>query len=169
MSLSQIEQKRASAVHSSIPQRTNNGVVVVGAGRYVESMSFKKDVRDVVKQNVYSFQALFSSNYKPDAHVFYLELEDIKLILTQGVSRYGEWYIDGKRIPRIGGHTANLPEDSGIVDMEHPMPLLKERLDHIVAYTDGCQSQFGGRKSFGRVAEQISEKRSDVQVKSPLS
>ena len=167
--LEQIEQKRPAAVHCSIPQRTNNGVVVVGAGHYMDSMTTKRGERlDVVKQHVYSFQALFPSSHKPDAHIFYLQLEDIKLILTTGVSKYGEWFFEGKRLPRQGGHPEELPVGSEIEDtvasalLEHPM-------HHMIAYTDGCQAQFGGRKSFGRVAEQIHDEYTEVPVKLTLA
>ena len=147
--------------------------MIVGADHYSETMSAKKSQQQVVeKQNVYSFQALFPSTYKPDAHIFYLQLEDIKLILTKGVSKHGEWFFSGKRLPRTGGHKDELPEGSEIEDIDeaHAQALLPDRrLDHMIAYTDGCQAQFGGRNSFGRVAEQIHEKYTEVPVKTTLT
>ena len=103
-------------------------------------------------------------NLLPDAHIFYLQLEDIKLILTKGVSKHGEWFFSGSA---FRGKVAMQTSCQGSRDRGHrrgarTSTLPDHRLDHMIAYTDGCQAQFGGRNSFGRVAEQLDEDFTEV-------
>lgn len=65
--------------------------------------------RDVTKQRVFSLQGLFDSTYKPNAHSYHIQLENILSILNLGPSVSGEWYLNGKRPPKQGGHSLSIP------------------------------------------------------------
>jgi len=160
---SQIEQARHAATHSSIPQRTNNCVIVVGAGGYEEEMTFRRRCkRQVHKQHVHAFQCLFPSSYKADAHAYNLMMEDIQCLLKFGRSIHCEWFLGGKRFPREGGHEVELEAEDPLMDMntEEAQVLKREGgggIEKLLVKTDTCQAQFGGRNNIGRVSEQHSE------------
>lgn len=104
---------------------------------------------------------------KPCAVHFNMQREDYISYYTKGYTMHGEWFLNGKRLPRRPNgldeplaHLQELPsgelaKDGGAVrwtlvdaELEDPeFPALTDDLE----ITDGCAAQYEGRKNVGRV------------------
>ena len=72
---------------------------------------------------------MFKAGYKPDARSYNVQRarqrEDIEYFLKHGKTLHGEWWFEGKRIPREGGHREPLPAGMEEPELEAPwMPQL---------------------------------------------
>ena len=67
---------------------------------------------------------MFKAGYKPDARSYNVQREDIDHFLKHGETLHGEWWYEGKRIPRKGGHLEPLP--AGMEEREREAPWAPE-------------------------------------------
>lgn len=91
---------------------------------------------------------LFDTTYKPDARSYNVQAADLDSILKTGTSIYGEWFLQGKRLPG-GKRRGELPE--GITDYDEPQPLFPE-ITRVVEITDGAPSQFDNKTHYHQTA-----------------
>lgn len=91
---------------------------------------------------------MFDTGYKSDARSFNAQAADLDSILKKGVSIYGEWFLQGKRLPG-GKRRGELPE--GITDYDEPQPLFPQ-MRRVVEITDGAPTQFANKTNFHQTA-----------------
>jgi hypothetical protein len=110
-----------------------------------------------VEQNTDVFYGFFSGGIKPSTELYNLQRADQNHFLKYGTTLYGEWFLDGKRIPRDDGnrHSEPLPTDSvpqqnvaeaqwkqwNLTDLSTPSAPDYPELYHDFGITDGCASQ----------------------------
>ena len=87
----------------------------------------------------------FKSGYKPDARSYNVQREDIEYFLKHGKTLHGEWWYEGRRIPREGGHREPLSEGLEERALEAPWA---PQLTHSLDVLDGCAAQFAGKNNY---------------------
>lgn len=105
----------------------------------------------VYLQHVDYMFAFHDSSYKPNARSYNVAQEDLDHFLKYGTVLYGEWFVDGQRVPlRDGKHTTALP--NGLTERPQQPPDFPEfEMRHSVH--DGCTSQFACGTEFHQTAE----------------
>ena len=88
---------------------------------------------------------MFKAGYKPDARSYNVQREDIEHFLKHGETLHGEWWFEGKRIPRKGGHREPLPDG---MEERNPEAPWAPQLTHCLDVLDGCAAQFAGKNNY---------------------
>ena len=65
--------------------------------------------------------------------------------MKHGKTLHGEWWFEGKRIPREGGHRETLPDGMEECPLEAPWA---PQLTHTLDVLDGCAAQFAGKNNY---------------------
>mmetsp|Transcript_70516 Transcript_70516/g.159520 ORF Transcript_70516/g.159520 Transcript_70516/m.159520 type:complete len:215 (-) Transcript_70516:435-1079(-) len=123
---------------------------------------------------------MFGSNIKPTAEHYSMQREDMDNYLKYGTTLYGEWFLDGKRLPRKGGKSflddkgeqlnlpvGPLPDRAGNVTVGGDCWTLQDApfesneaaarasdfpgFEHHIERTDGAGGQFQGETNAGRI------------------
>ena len=132
-------------------ERHNNCPSVVGFSPYTETVETPARGKrpassvEIRKQRVIVVFGMFKAGYKPDARSYNVQREDIDHFLKHGETLHGEWWYEGKRIPRKGGHRETLP--AGMEEREREAPWAPE-LKHALDVLDGCAAQFAGKTNY---------------------
>jgi hypothetical protein len=135
-------------------ERHNNCPSVVGFAPYTETVERQARGRrpastaQVRKQRVFVVFGMFKAGYKPDARSYNVQREDIEYFLKYGKTLHGEWWYEGKRIPRKGGHREPLPEGLSERNLEAAWA---PQLTHTLDVLDGCAAQFAGKNNYHQV------------------
>jgi hypothetical protein len=135
-------------------ERHNNCPSVIGFAPYRETIerpargTRQASTETVRKQRVFVVFGMFKAGYKPDARSYNVQREDIEYFLKHGETLHGEWWYEGKRIPRVDGHREPLPE--GLSEREQEAPWAPQ-LTHTLDVLDGCAAQFAGKNNYHQV------------------
>ena len=104
------------------------------------------------KQDVDVLFAFHKAGYKPNARSYNVAQLDVTHYLKYGTVLYGEWIIDGQRVPLASGeHQTPLPE--GLTEMPRPPRGPFPNLSHVINVTDGCPNQFDYGTNHHQTAE----------------
>ena len=148
----QPEVVRSSNLTCAQREKHNECVCVVGHSPRTELFEStrrkrgKKKIRKTQKsvriQTTGVFYGFSPTGRKPDSAYSTTVQRDIDSIIKDGISIYGEWFYNGQRIPRRGGHKRQCP--AGFVDMSEPLDcsLRLRTLDKEFFITDGCGCQY---------------------------
>jgi len=136
------------------------------------------------KQKCDVFFGMFGSNIKPTAEHYNMQREDMEHYLKYGTTLYGEWFLDGKRLPRKDGKSflddkgeqlnlpvGPLPDRAGNETMGGDCWTLQDApfesneaaaraadfpgFEHHIERTDGSGGQFQGETNAGRIPEAL--------------
>lgn len=143
---------RSSNLTCAQREKHNECVCVVGHSPRTEVIEPKKKKRGKKKersvrlQTTGVFYGFSPTGRKPDSAYSTTMQRDIDSIIKDGFSIYGEWFYNGKRIPRKNGGTwgHQRPCPDGFVDMDGPLDcaLRLRDLNEEFFITDGCGSQY---------------------------
>jgi len=178
----QLETQREHTATCATREKHNCCVTVIGYKPRSVELNLKKHGKRtvdktvlVVKQQVDVFYGLFSAAHKPSAEHYNMQRLDAEHFLKFRTTLYGEWFINGVRIPKADGtkHAAELPsgnmpgpngdEDGDpwtLKDVEDcqewaagsaDFPTMTDHLE----ITDGSGNQFQGETNLGRVVTSL--------------
>lgn len=127
---------------------------------------------EVTKQRCDVFFGMFGANIKPTAEHYNMQREDMEHYLKYGTTLHGEWFLEGKRLPRKGGlaHRSSLPsgpmpgpvgdENGGSWTLVDAAFVSDEaaaanadfpNMEHHLELTDGSGGQFQGETNVGHI------------------
>jgi hypothetical protein len=150
-----LDTPREKSGTCSVPERSNELVVVMGYKPYMQTVEIPRrgkraaSTKQVRKQHVDLFFAFHPSGYKPNAKSYNTAAEDIDCFLKYGRVRHGEWFHKRQRLPG-GDHSRSLPE--GFSERPELPPDFPE-YERKLSIKDGCAMQFDGKDNYHQVSE----------------